>query len=790
MKQKFNITGMSCASCASHVKNAVCKLDVMECNVNLLTNSMEVVFDETKLTDQNIIESVKNAGYGASVYQNELVKSHINKLKKSKLKLIISLVLLIVLMYVSMGKMVGLPIPNFLSNIIVNCTIQAVLSLAIILINFNYYISGSIKLFKLKPDMNTLVWIGSFTSFIYATINLINIYINSNNLEYIKSLHSNLYFDSAAMILVMVSIGKYLEEKCKKNATSSLDLLMELIPDVVSKKVGDNYEVVSINSVSIDDVIKINPYEIIPLDGFVIEGETQIDESSITGESLYKLKKENDSVISGTKNQSGTILVKVTKSSSDSTMNQIVKLVEKTSESKMPVERIVDKVASIFVPAIFGIAIIVFIAWFLINKNVSNALEMMISTLVVSCPCALGLATPMCITVSTLLCARKNILIKDATTFETISKIDVVMFDKTGTLTSGKMDIIESTLDENNMQILASLEQNSNHPLASVILKNFKGSLLNVDNFKVVNGKGITGQIEQTTYYAGSEKLVKDILNINVDLAQTGTHIYLFTQEKIIGYVVLQDTIKTSSKKVISLFKSQNIKTIMLTGDNELVAKEVANSLNIDECYSSLLPQDKAQIISEYSKEHKVLMVGDGINDSVALLAASVGVAMNETNIARASANVVLTTNEVLDVYNCYNIGRKTVKNIKLNLFWAFIYNVIMIPIAAGVLYNFGIKLNPMLCSICMSLSSICVCLNALRLNKIKLEENNYNMKFYVTDMMCPKCVAHIKNALNNNGIENVNIKLDDKSVTVESEKSIDEIFEIIKNAGYEPILK
>lgn len=790
--ERFKITGMTCASCASHVNRAVCSLDGVKCSVNLLTNSMDVSYDENSTTSNMIIEAVKKAGYGASLYQNEYLNKQEKKLSFKKISLILSIIITILLMYIAMAPMLNIYLPFFLEDkyILVNVYTQLALTIVVMGLNYHYFTSGITKLFKLSPNMDSLIAIGSLASFIYAFVNLVLIQINyQTNFEHAKHLMHALYFDSAAMILTLVSVGKFLEGLSKKQTTKALDLLMELVPDSVLKKVNDHFELVSIESVQVGDILEINPYELIPLDGKVIEGSSNIDESSVTGESMLVYKNIGDSLISGTKNGEGHLLMEVYKTSENSTMSEIIKLVEQSAGSKMKLERIVDRVALFFVPIVISIAILFFIIWLLSGFGITFALKIFISILVISCPCALGLATPLVVMVSTLLSSRNHILVKKADVYERLAQIDMVMFDKTGTLTKGKMEITDNNLTSDNYSILASLEKYSNHPLAKVVLGNFTGSLKEVVDAKTEIGRGISGLIDNTKYYAGNEAYLISLGLKNPYPNLKGTVIYLFTEKEVLGYILFKDTIKDTSIKTINLFKKHNIKTVMLTGDNSEVANEIANMLGLDLVYSNLLPQDKAKILDrEQAKGHHVMMIGDGINDSIALEKAFVGVAMNETNIAKSSADIVLTKNDILDAYNSYDIALKTVRKIKLNLFWAFIYNIIMIPIAAGVFYlPFNLSLNPMIAATCMSLSSLCVCLNALSLNLIKLERRENNMKLTVNDMMCHKCEAHIKEALNVEGVEDVKINLKKKTVEITTSLSVDEVCKLISDAGYTP---
>ena len=792
MKKKYNVTGMSCAACAAHVSKAVNDIDGLTCNVSLLTNSMEVSSDGD-IDDQKVIKAVENAGYGASIYKNEYLERQNKKVNSKRIKLIISIVLMLLIMYVAMGHMID-ALPPFLCGdyTYVNVIIQFVLTTIIIVLNFHYFVSGFVKLIKLKPNMDTLVALGSTISFIYSLVNSILIFINTyrGNMDVVHDLHHNqLYYDSATMILTLVSVGKFLEGLSKKKTTKALDELMEMVPNSVLRFDGESSTLVAIESIKIDDIIEVRPYDVIPLDGTVIKGSSYIDDSTITGESLLKEKNEGDEVISGSKNQQSTLYIKVKKTLDNSTMNQIIKMVEEASSSKMKIEKIVDKVALIFVPFVIFVSLIVFGIWMIITSaDMNMSLKFSISVLVISCPCALGLATPLCVMVATLKASKNYILVKDAEVYEKLSRANVVMFDKTGTITDGKLRIVNNTLKDEDFLLLQSLEHLSNHPLANELCNDLT-SFKDVDDFKTIPGKGISGIIDEVTYFAGNSRFLNEYLQVE-DLNDETTVIYFFTKDKYLGKVEFLDTVKSTSKQALSLFKKHGVKTVLLTGDNERAANTICHDLAIDTIYSSLLPQDKARIIKEYQEEgFHVIMVGDGINDSVALETANVGIAMNETNIAKSSADIVLTRSDLLDAYNAYHLSLKTVKNIKINLFWAFIYNIIAIPIAAGAFYSFNLTLNPMIAAACMSLSSVCVCLNALRLNLIKFEQKEEKpyMVLYVKDMMCNHCVMHVKEALNVEGVTNVEIDLKTKKVEVETTLSKEQIFDLISKAGYQP---
>ncbi len=783
---------MSCAACAAHVTKAVNDLDGYTCNVSLLTNSMEVS-SESEINDQEVINAVIKAGYGASIYQNEYLEKQNKKVKGKRISLIVSIVLMVLIMYIAMGHMIN-ALPFFLTGdyVYINVSLQIALTIIVIILNFHYFTSGFTKLVKLKPNMDTLVALGSFISFSYSLVNSILIFINvsKGNMEAAHELHHHqLYFDSASMILTLVSVGKFLEGLSKKKTTKALDELMDMVPNSVLKYDGTSSNLVALDSIQIGDVIEIRPYDVIPLDGVVIEGSSLIDDSSITGESLLKEKSVGDEIISGSKNQQSTLYLKVTKNKENSTINQIIKMVEEASSSKMKIEKIVDKVALIFVPTVIGIAAIVFVIWMIITGgNFNLSIKFAISVLVISCPCALGLATPLCVMAAALKASKNYILVKDAEVYENLSKVDAIMFDKTGTITNGKLQIVNNTLNENDLFKLQSLERLSDHPLGKELCRDLT-SFVEVSDYQAIAGKGISGIIDEVRYYAGNAKYLKEI-NGYEETNNELTVIYFFTEKEYRGKVEFLDTVKITSKQALELFKQHGVKTVLLTGDNENSAKKTCADLAIDEIYSSLLPQDKANIIKQYQYEgHLVLMCGDGINDSIALELANVGIAMNETNIAKSSADIVLTRSDLLDAYNAYHLSIKTVNNIKLNLFWAFFYNIIAIPVAAGVFYSLNFTLNPMIAAACMSASSICVCLNALRLNLVKMakKEEKPFMTLFVKDMMCNHCVAHVKTALSVEGVSNVEINLQTKEVKVETTLSKEEVFKLIKNAGYQP---
>lgn len=806
MKEKFDIGGMTCSACAGHVEKAVCKLNINSCNVNLLTNSMEVEFDKDKLTVDEIISAVESAGYSAKVHSDYIEKVS-KKVDTSKIKLISSIILLVVLMYFSMHHMLNLPYPKFLDEYlygIVGVIIQCILSLVIMVLNKHYFINGFKKLIKLAPNMDTLVSLGSIVSFIFALINtglMIGCIVNKDQMGAMEY-SMNLYYESAAMIVTLVSVGKFLEGLSKKQTTKALDSLINMVPKTVLKKDGDEFVEVLKENVAVGDIVLLKPYTNVALDGVIVEGTSHFDESSLTGESILLSKKRGSEITSGSINQEGTIKYRVTKTSANSTISEIIKMVEEASSSKMPLARIADKVALYFVPIVMGISLITFIIWLISSKDLELSLGMAISVLVISCPCALGLATPLCIMVSTGLAAKNNVLLKDAASFETLSSIDTIILDKTGTITNGELQVVDFiSYDENSKNLLYSLEKNTNHPLSIALVNYLKGIGVNeveFDNIETIPGYGIKGNISNEEYYVGSIEYYKEVTSkdneeFNKLLEEGKTLVTLFTKNELLLIIGLIDTVKMDAKRVISLFKKHNLQIVMATGDNYKSASKIANEVGIDVVEAKCLPQYKSELVKKYKENNKkVLMIGDGINDAVALTTSDVSMAfVSKNDVATNSADIVLLKPNLIEVYNTYLLSKKTVKNIKLNLFWAFFYNIIMIPIACGVLYpSIGIKLSPMIGAACMSLSSICVCLNALRLKLYKWkEEERVMVEFYVKDMMCPRCVAHVKETLSVEGVKSVEVVLETKKVSVESTLSLETLMKLVKEAGYDPTI-
>ena len=745
MNKKFNVIGMTCSACSASVEKAVKKLEgINSVNVNLLTNSMIVDYDEEISNESKIIEAVTSAGYGASVFTKNKDAIKVNdtirvqdEIKEMKKRLIISFIFLIPLMYISMGHMIGLPLPSVLSgleNAISYGMTQFLLALVIVYVNRKYYQVGFKTLFKGSPNMDTLIAIGSSAAMIYGifAIYRMGYGLGVQDFKLVEKYHMDLYFESAAMILALINLGKYLEKKSKGKTSEAITKLMNLAPKTANI-LKDNKEI----TVSIDDVIKgdiviVKPGESIPVDGVIIEGSSSIDQSAITGESIPVEKNIGDKVIAATINKNGYFKFKAEKVGDDTTLAQIITLVEDASSSKAPIAKLADKISGIFVPIVILISIISTIIWLIVGQSFEFSLSIGIAVLVISCPCALGLATPVAIMVGTGKGAENGILIKSAEALEIAHTIQTVVLDKTGTITEGKPKvtdiIVNSDINENELlKIAASIEKPSEHPLSEAIIERAKKENINflkVDNFISITGKGVRAEINKKVYYAGNLSLMKEndidcssVYEVSNDLAEKGkTPLYFSDENKLLGVIAVADTIKSTSKKAIKEFKNMGIDVVMLTGDNKKTAEAIRKELNIDKAIAEVLPQDKEKEVRRIQERgKKVAMIGDGINDAPALARADVGIAIGAgTDIAIESADIVLMKSDLLDGVTTIKLSRAVIKNIKENLFWAFFYNSIGIPLAAGVFYNIlGWKLNPMFGAFAMSLSSVCVVLNA-----------------------------------------------------------------------------
>lgn len=750
MKSNYDIKGMHCSSCSSSIERAISKLDgVKEVNVNLLTNSM-TVDHEVSITDRIIIDKVEKLGFSASVQGNEnniYIDSKENEvddeIKSMKTRLIISFAFMLPLMYIAMGHMVGLPVPNIFigdKNALIFALSQMFLTMPVMYVNRAYYENGFKALFRKNPNMDSLIALGSTAAFAYGVFVVFRLaYAFGYGQSEVVSHYSHaLYFESAAMILALITLGKYLEAKSKEKSTDAIKKLMDLSPKKAIRLEGNKEVEIGIEDVNIGDILVVKAGTVIPTDGRVIKGRGSVDESAISGESIPVELYENSKVIGSTLLKTGYIQIKAEKIGEDTSLAQIIQLVKDANATKAPISKLADKISGIFVPVVIGLAILTTLIWAGLGYGFEMAFSMGISVLVISCPCALGLATPVSIMVGTGQGAKNGILIKSAEALEILHEVDTIVLDKTGTITIGKpvlTDIISDEFDEKDfIKLAGSMESPSDHPLSLAIsdyAKENNSEILEVDSFKNIDGRGIEVIIDDKKYYAGNLKLMNDN-NISIesyldranDLSQHGKTVMYFADiNGIIGIIGVADQVKASSKEAIDLFHKSGLETYMLTGDNEKTANAIANNLNLDKVIAEVLPQDKEEIIRNIqSQGKKVAMVGDGINDAPALARADVGIAIGAgTDVAIEAADLVLIKNSLIDVGNAIDLSRATIRNIKQNLFWAFFYNIILIPLAAGILYKpFGISLNPMIASGAMSLSSIFVVTNALRLNTFK----------------------------------------------------------------------
>ncbi len=829
---KFNIQGMTCSSCSSHVEKAVSKLEgVKNVTVNLLLNNMIVNYDETIVDNEKIIQAVLESGYDASLYEKTKEEKRKEKegnqtkdnIKIMKNRLIISICFFIPLMYIAMHHMLyewfGLPVPEMIKmlfhgkeNAITFGFTQFLLLLPIIYVNRNYFIVGLKRLFKGTPNMDSLIAIGSIAAIIYGifAIYMIGYGLGHNQMELVEQYSMDIYFESAGTILTLVTVGKYLEAKSKRKTGDAISKLINLIPKTAIVIRGGKEIELNLEEIVVGDIIVIKPGGSIPVDGIIIEGNSSVDQSNITGESIPIDKTIGETLISGTINKSGYLKMKATKVGDHTTLSQIIKLVEEASNSKAPIAKIADKVSGIFVPAVISIAFLTIVIWILVGQSFEFALTMGIAVLVISCPCALGLATPVAIMVGTGKGAENGILIKSAEALEVLHSVDTIVLDKTGTITEGKpkvTDIVSSLSQKELLKIAGSLEKKSEHPLAEAIVEKAKEEeieILEVKEFMTISGRGIKGKIDGTNYFGGNKSFMKEnnidinsiISQSNELLRQGKTVLYFANENNIIGMIAVADTVKDTSYQAIQELKRKNIEVDMLTGDNKIVAQTIGNELGIDKVISEVLPQDKEKEVENLQKQgKKVAFVGDGINDSPALVKANVGMAIGSgTDIAVESADIVLMKNRLVDVVTAIDLSKAVIKNIKMNLFWAFFYNIIGIPVACGIFYPiFGLKLNPMIGAAAMSLSSVCVVSNALRLKKFqsnfKEEKKKMNTKIIeIEGMQCNHCKMSVEKALNElDGITKVEVNIESKKAIIEINKKIEnnKIKEAIEKVGF-----
>ncbi len=848
---KFSVTGMSCAACSAHVEKAVAKVPgVTSVTVSLLTNSMNV---EGTAAPSDIIQAVTQAGYGASlqggeqntsapVFDEEALKDH--ETPKLRKRLIASVVILIPLMYVSMGHMMwNWPLPSFMAgNHVAMGLYQMLLTILVMIINQKFFVSGFTSLLHKSPNMDTLVALGSGASFAYSTYALFAMTGAQMrmDMEAVMQYMDEFYFESAAMILTLITVGKMLEAYSKGKTTNALKSLMQLAPKKATI-LRDGEEVsVPVEQVQIGDIFVVRPGESVPVDGVIIEGNSALNESALTGESIPVDKGAGDSVSAATLNQSGFLKCRATRVGNDTTLSQIIQMVSDAAATKAPIAKVADKVSGVFVPAVISIAIVTVIVWLLVGVDFGFALARGISVLVISCPCALGLATPVAIMVGNGVGAKNGVLFKTAVSLEETGKVDIVALDKTGTITQGEpkvTDIIpgEGITKDTLVQTALALELKSEHPLAKAIVAYGEEQQITVsaaDEFQAMPGNGLSGSVSGQQVFGGNLKFISGETTISEnmqrqaeELAKQGkTPLFFATEEKLFGIIAVADVIKEDSPQAIFQLQNMGIEVVMLTGDNERTAETIGAQAGVDRVIAGVLPDGKERVIRELQQRGKVAMVGDGINDAPALTRADMGIAIGAgADVALDAADVVLVKSSLSDVPAAIRLSRAVLRNIHENLFWAFIYNVIGIPIAAGVWYHwFGLKLNPMFGAAAMSLSSFCVVTNALRLNFVKVystkrdkkknhkknqnqqelqivvntdvmaekqEVNDMEKVIEIKGMMCGHCEAHVKKALEAlEGVASAEASHEKGSAVVQLSGSVDDaaLKMAVEEEGYE----
>lgn len=874
IKEKYAVTGMTCSACSSHVEKSVGKLPgIKKVSVNLLTNSMQVEYDEAVCDTEKIIAAVEKGGYGASLMKDGLESVSLQKenraseaqgreaLKGKKenhamqVRLTISIVFMIILMAVSMHHMVfmwlGIPVPAFLhdlfhgnENAITFAFTQFLLVLPIIYVNRKFFQVGFKALFHLNPNMDSLVAIGSGAALVYGVFAIYRMGygLGHGDAELVSRYASDLYFESSGMILTLITVGKYLETRSKGKTSEAIEKLMDLSPKTAILLL-DNGEEKEIPTGQLlkDNLFVVKPGSLIPVDGVVVEGTSSVDEAAITGESIPVEKQAGDMVVSATMNKAGRLICRAVKVGEDTTLSQIIRLVEEASSSKAPIARLADKIAGIFVPAVMSIAVVTFIIWMAAGGGFETAMQCAISVLVISCPCALGLATPVAIMVGTGVGAKNGILIKSGDALQAARDIDTVVLDKTGTITEGKPKVtdvfgyVKEMSVDYILMLAAAIERPSEHPLADAIVQEAesKGMVIpKVENFEAVFGKGVQGMYEGKEYFAGNRKfmeekgvtLSKEQQATLAELAEEGKTPLLFAgREKLLAIIAVADTIKATSKQAISDLHNMGINVVMLTGDNQRTAEAVRKKLSVNQVIAEVLPEEKEKEIRRLRQEgRKVAMIGDGINDAPALAAADVGIAIGAgTDVAIDSADIILMKSRLTDAITAIRLSKAVIRNIKQNLFWAFFYNAVCIPLAAGVFYPaFGIRLNPMIGAAAMSMSSLFVVGNALRLRNFKAEtvrslrgneetdgkedsetnkhnetqnkeDKNMNKTMIIEGMMCGHCTGRVQKVLEAvEGVESVTMSLENKSaeLVLNAEVADDTLKAVVTEAGYEVI--
>ncbi|MBR5485324.1 MAG: heavy metal translocating P-type ATPase [Oscillospiraceae bacterium] len=851
MHQKFSVTGMTCSACSANVDRTVKKLSgISAVNVNLLSNSMTVEYDEKTISASEIINAVQQAGYGASLYSAKSEKNKKtspaetieNELKSMKFRLAVSFVFMLPLMYISMGHMLSLPMPAFFhgtENAVTFAFTQFLLALPVLYVNRKYYIVGFKSLFKGAPNMDSLIAIGSSASMLYGifAIYRIGYGLGHNMVEVVDHYRTDLYFESAVMILTLITVGKFLETRSKGKTGEAIAKLINLAPKTAVVERGGVEIEIPAEDIAIGDVVVIRPGQSIPADGIIIEGSSSIDQSALTGESIPVVKAVGDTVIAASVNKTGFFKFRASKVGDDTTLSQIIALVEEAAASKAPISKLADKVSGIFVPTVIFIAIAASAVWMLLGAEFEFALSIGIAVLVISCPCALGLATPVAIMVGTGKGAENGILIKSAEALETAHTINTVVLDKTGTITTGKPQVTDIItlpgVDETHfLLVAAAIEKPSEHPLADAIIQKANELDLPIPeavDFVYETGQGVEAFVGGERFYAGNKAMMTSrgisldsLSELAVRFAETGkTPLYFANDNGLLGIIAVADVVKHDSKAAISQMKKMGLEVIMLTGDNAKTAEAVCQGLEIDQLVAEVLPLEKEQTIRSLQQQgKKVAMIGDGINDAPALARADVGIAIGAgTDIAIDSADIVLLKSSLVDAVSAIQLSKAVIRNIKMNLFWAFFYNCVGIPLAAGVFYSvLGWKLSPMFGAAAMSMSSFCVVSNALRLKMFRpvlppieepvneaaqqpqtddieteYEGDDDKMKKVMTvnGMNCGHCQAAVEKALNAlDGVESAKVDLKKKTATIVMAEDIadDVLMNAVSEAGFEPV--
>ncbi len=838
MKQTFDVTGMTCSACSANVERSVKKLDgTISVNVNLLANKMTVEYDENRLNDEKIAAAVIAAGYGAGVHGKKSAPKSSDsspadtarqEIEGMKLRLKTSAIFFLPLMYLTMGHMIGLPLPEFMtghSGAIAFAMTQFLLTLPIMYINRKFYFVGFKALFHRSPNMDSLIAISSSAAVIYGVFAIYRIGygLGIGDMKLVERYHMDLYFESAAMILVLITLGKFFEARSKGKTGEAIAMLIDLAPKTASViKNGVEVET-AVSDIQKGDIIIVRPGQSIAVDGVIVEGSSSVDQSALTGESIPVEKSVGDRVIAATINKNGVFKFEAQRVGDDTTLAQIVRLVEEAGSSKAPIARLADRISGIFVPAVITIAVIACAVWLMLGQSFEFALSVGIAVLVISCPCALGLATPVAIMVATGRAARLGILIKSAEALETAHSVDTVVLDKTGTITEGRPRVTDviSADEQRLLKIAAALESGSEHPLAEAVMsyceqKNI--ALISAENFEAVSGRGVRAAIAGSDCLAGNLAFMEEngvdcskIEKTSAELAQDGkTPLYFAENKKLLGAIFAADTVKPTSVEAVAELQKRGIEVVMLTGDNKTTAEAIKRQTGIKKVIAEVMPQDKEREVRALQEQgKKVAMVGDGINDAPALTAADVGIAIGAgADIAIESADIVLMKNDLFDIVNFLNLSRATIRNIKMNLFWAFFYNCVGIPLAAGVFYlPFHLKLSPMFGAAAMSMSSVCVVTNALRLRLFKpmrsalqieektiiqkTEEKKMTKIMTVNGMNCNHCKMAVEKALSGvAGVESAVVDLAAKQavITLSADVADEALTGVVADAGFEPV--